>query len=70
MSENSGRKIHGMQILGKKCPKPLVHLARLCLACVASEGEGKVKDEHRKRRRIAVGDACKGAIVFFIPPSN
>ena len=40
-----------------------------------SEGEGKRKDECVKRekirrRRIAVGDVCKDAIVFFIPPSN
>ena len=37
--------------------------------------EGKRKDERVKREkigrgRIAVGDACKDAIVFFIPPSN
>ena len=36
--------------------------------------EGKRKDERMKREtighgRIAVGDACKDAIVFFIPPS-
>ena len=38
----------------------------------ASEGEGKRKDELEKigRGRIAVGDACKDAFVFFIPPSN
>ena len=44
------------------------------LACMqASEGEGKKKDERVKREkigrgRIAIGDACKDAIVFFIPP--
>ena len=35
----------------------------------------KGKDEHVKREkigrgRIMVGDSCKEAIVFFIPPSN
>ena len=29
-----------------------------------------VKREKIARGRIAVGDACRDAIVFFIPPSN
>ena len=48
-----------------------------CLvACVAGVRRGR-KEERRAREaredrtgRIAVGDACKDAIVFFISPSN
>ena len=49
----------------------------IVLACVAGvrRGGGKGKDERVKREkigrgRIAVGDACKDAIAFFIPPAN
>ena len=46
-----------------------------CVANVRRVGERKGKDERVKREklgraRIAVGDACKDAIVFYIPPSN
>ena len=36
----------------------------------ACEGKRKGRDERVTRGRIAVGDACKDAIVFFILPSN
>ena len=41
------------------------------VACVAGvEGEGKGKKQRTKCVSVRKGDACKDAIVFFIPPSN
>ena len=34
------------------------------------KGRERGKTSAQKRERIAVGDACKEAIVFFIPPFN
>ena len=51
--------------------KPHVHecLILPIVACVAGvEGEGKGKKQRAKR--VREGDACKDAMVFFIPPSN
>ena len=48
-----------------------VSVLRATIACVAGvEGEGKGKTQHAKRVSVREGDACKDAIVFFIPPSN
>ena len=54
----------------------IVHVLRFELACVAGVRRGR-KEERRVRearkdrtQEIAVGDACKDALVFFIPPSN
>ena len=54
-----------------------MHSIAIYLACVAGvegegEGEGEGKNECAKRVRVTegVGDACKNAIDFFIPPPN
>ena len=49
-----------------------MHIFFLSVACVAGVQRGGKGEryEFTKGWRIAVGDTCKNAIVFFIAPSN